>query len=92
MGFKFIKWVDPEKRWALFTDEDTKQQFIVPRSRLIPHPLCQYELEAQGIRDPNRIAEACAERSSVFGIAIFRHYLHLMKKGLLPSTCRLQQG
>jgi len=79
--FRFLRWLDPEKRWALFLIVDTGQQMVVPRSRLIPHPLCQYELEAQGIRDPNRIAEICAERNSLFGIPIFRHYLHLIKKG-----------
>ena len=79
--FRFVRWYDPNKLFAVFEVTDLKQYFLVPRSRLIPHPLCQYSLEAKGIRDPNLIAEICAEQGSVFGIAIFRHWLHCVKTG-----------
>ena len=81
--FKFLDWIDPEHHWARFLIVDTGEVMIVPRSRLIPHPLCQYEAEAKGIKDPNAIADYCTEKNSLFGIPLFRHWLHLTKKGNL---------
>jgi len=71
--FRFIRWLDPEKRFALFEMVDTREQFIVPRSRIIPHPIFEYT--HPGI-DPNRLAEMAAEQQSFFGIPIFRWYMH----------------
>jgi len=84
--FVFVRWYDPYHMFAVFRDVETGIEFLVPRSRLIPHPLCEAEVTAKGIHDPNLVADICAERSSVFGIAIFRHFLHLMKKGNYFAT------
>jgi len=74
--YKFIRWGD-DKSYAIFQNTDTGEYVCVPFSRLIPHPLCESHYRALGYTDPNRIAEECAEDSSVFGIAVFRHELHL---------------
>ena len=83
--FKFLRWLDPEHRWALFQVVDTGEQMVVPRSRLIPHTICEGEARGKGLRDPNAIIDYCTERNSLFGIPIFRHWLHLTKKGNLMS-------
>ena len=77
--FRFKKWVDPGKRWALFVEEESGIEFIVPRSRLIPHVVFEYT--HPDIKDPNEMVEKAAESNSLFGIPIFRHFIHLMKKG-----------
>jgi len=79
--FKFVRWCE-EGLCAIFRDEVTGREFVVPFSRLIPHPVCEF-LKHPDIEDPNELARRCAEESSIFGIAIFRHYLHLLKEGNL---------
>ncbi len=71
--FRFIRWYDPEKRFAVFEDVTSGQEFIVPRSRIIPHPLCHAQFT---LSDPNRIVEVCAEQQHFFGPEIFRWYMH----------------
>jgi len=78
--YKFVMWAF-DKFFALIEDVSTGERFLVPRSRLIPTLLCESEARANGINDPNRIVEYCAEKSSFFGIPVFRHYLHLKAKG-----------
>lgn len=73
MGFKFVKWVDG-KLFAHFKYLDTID-IIVPRSRLIPHLSCEVEARLKGIKDVNKIVEYCAEKSSVYGFALFRYFL-----------------
>jgi hypothetical protein len=79
--FKFIRWYDPYKAFAVFEVVDLKQQFIVPRSRLIPTPAFEYTHPE--IRDPNLLAEMATEANSVFGVVIFRWWLHKSAKGNL---------
>jgi len=83
--FVFVRWLDPSHRWALFQVVDTKRFMVVPRSRLIPHTICEGEARGMGITDPNAIVDYCTERNSLFGIPLFRHWLHLTKKGDLMS-------
>lgn len=71
--FEFVKWVDPEKRFAHFKYMGI--DIVIPRSRLIPHLACEVECIRKGIRDVNRIVEICAEKSSVYGFALFRYFL-----------------
>ena len=71
--FQFIKWVDPEKRFAHFKYMGI--DIIVPRSRLIPHLACELEARMKGIRDVNKIVEYCAEKSSIYGFALYRYFL-----------------
>ncbi|GEM_PF-4285704 len=93
LRFRFVEWVDPAtKKWAKFIVYPTLEVMVVPRSRLIPHQDCQNAVEYRGIRDPNRIAELCAEESSLFGLALYRHYLHLKKKGDLMSMDLEERG
>lgn len=73
MEFKFIRWIDG-KRFAHFKYLDTID-IIVPRSRLIPHISCEVEARLKGIKDVNRIVEYCAEKSSIYGFALFRYFL-----------------
>ena len=76
MTYKFIEWGEG-KRYAVFYNTDTGKYVIVPFSRLIPHMACEAKYIGLGYRDPNIIAEKCAEESSIFGLALFRHELHL---------------
>lgn len=71
--YKFVRWWDRERRFAVFEDTKTHELFIVPRSRIIPHALC--EAKHSDVGDPNRIAEICAEENGLFGIPLFRWYL-----------------
>ena len=71
--FQFIKWVDPEKRFAHFKYMGI--DIIVPRSRLIPHLACELEARLKGIRDVNKIVDYCAEKSSIYGFALYRYFL-----------------
>ena len=76
--FKFVKWLDSEHLWALIEVSDRNTYYMyVPRSRLIPHPLCEMEARSLGIIDPNEIVDYCTERSSFFGIVLMRHFTHL---------------
>jgi len=70
--FQFIKWVDG-KRFAHFKYMGI--DIIVPRSRLIPHLACELEARMKGIRDVNKIVEYCAEKSSIYGFALYRYFL-----------------
>ena len=72
--FRFIRWLDSERRFAIFECTDTKELFVVPRSRIIPHPVFEYSHPE--VRDPNLLAELAAENNSFFGISIFRWYMH----------------
>jgi len=77
--YRFVRWGEG-KRYAVLYDTDMKLYVIVPFSRLIPHPVCEDVYRSLGYKDPNIIAERCAEEGSVFGIAVFRHELHLLSK------------
>ena len=70
--FEFIEWVE-DKKFAHFKYMGI--DIIIPRSRLIPHISCELEARLKGITDPNKIVEYCTEKSSVFGIALFRYFL-----------------
>ena len=72
--FRFVRWLDSKRRFAVFECVDTKELFIVPRSRIIPHPVFEYSHPE--IKDPNLLAELAAENNSFFGIGIFRWYTH----------------
>lgn len=74
--FVFVKWLY-DKHLAVFKDTLSGKYFVVPKSRLIPHPICEYK--HSNIRDPNLLSEICTEENSLFGIAIFRHFLHKLK-------------
>jgi len=74
--YKFVRWGEG-RRYAILYNTDTGEYVNVPFSRLIPHPLCESKYRALGYTDPNEIAAICAEEGSVFGIAIYRHELHL---------------
>ena len=75
MVYEFRRWGEG-KKYAVFYDRDLKREVVVPRSRLIPTLVC--EATYSYLKDPNKIAERCAEESSVDGIVIFRHELHLL--------------
>ena len=70
--FQFIKWID-NKRFAHFKYMGI--DIIIPRSRLIPHLACELEARMKGIRDVNKIVEYCAEKSSIYGFALYRYFL-----------------
>jgi len=72
MEFKFVKWVDG-KLFAHFKYDNI--DIIVPRSRLVPHLACEVEARLKGINDVNEIVDYCAEKSSVYGFALFRYFL-----------------
>ena len=74
---KFVRWLDPQKRIAVI--RVAGREYYVPRTRLIPHLMCQ--LRHPEIKDPNQLAIKCAEENSFFGLAVFRHILHLEKLG-----------
>lgn len=74
--YEFLEWC-PNGLCAIMRNKATHEKVAVPFSRLIPHPLCEAYWRSKGITDPNEIARRCAEEGSVFGIAIFRHELHL---------------
>jgi len=76
MPYKFVRWGEG-KRYAILQNTDTGEYIAVPFSRLIPHPLCESKYRALGYRDPNEIAALCTEEGGIFGIAVFRHELHL---------------
>jgi len=76
MAYKFIRWGEG-RRYAILLNTDTGEYVAVPFSRLIPHPLCESKYRALGYRDPNEIAALCTEEGGIFGIAVFRHELHL---------------
>jgi len=78
-ALRFIRWLDPEKRFAVFEYYGT--QFVVPRSRIIPHPVFEYTHPE--IKNPNLLAETATESNSVFGIPIFRWFMHKLSKGNL---------
>jgi len=74
---KFVGWLDKDKKIAIV--EYGGRKYYIPRTRLIPHPVCQ--LRHLDIRDPNKLAIICAEENSFLGIPVFRHILHLDKLG-----------
>jgi len=76
MAYKFIRWGEG-RRYAIFQNTETGEYVAVPFSRIIPHPLCESKYRSLGYTDPNEIAAKCAEEDSIFGLAIFRHELHL---------------
>jgi len=76
LTYEFVRWGEG-KRYAILENTDTGEYVAVPFSRLIPHPLCESKYRALGYTDPNTIATKCAEESSIFGPAVFRHELHL---------------
>jgi len=76
--FIFVRWLDPQRLWAVIKVSDRLTYYMyVPRTRLIPHPACELEARSKGITDPNDIVDYCAERSSLFGIPLMRHFAHL---------------
>ena len=81
--FVFVKWEDG-KKFAHFKYMGI--DIIIPRSRLIPHLACEVEARLKGIKDVNKIVEYCAEKSSVYGFALFRYFLDKLedykRKGL----------
>jgi hypothetical protein len=83
MEFRFVRWYDQFKAFAIFEVVDLRQQFIVPRSRLIPTPIFEY---THPIKDPNILAEKAAENNSCFGIVIFRWWMHKLRKGNLMEV------
>ena len=73
--FRFVRWLENyDKYFAVFIVVDTGEEFIVPRSRLIPHPVFEYTHPE--VKDPNRLAELAAETNHLFSIPIFRWYMH----------------
>ena len=72
MEFRFVKWLDG-KLFAHFKYDNI--DIIVPRSRLVPHLACEVEARLKGITDVNEIVDYCAEKSSVYGFALFRYFL-----------------
>lgn len=70
--FTFVKWLD-NKRFAHF--KYLNIDIVIPRSRLIPHLACELEARLKGIKDVNKIVEYCAEKSSIYGFALFRYFL-----------------
>ena len=79
--FVFKRWLDPNHLWAEFVVHDrARYTFVVPRSRIIPHLLCEIDARNRGITDPNEIVDYCAERNSLFAIPLMRHFAHLWLK------------
>lgn len=82
MKFVFVKWGE-DRKYAVFQELDSGRYVYVPFSRLIPTPVC--EAYYKHVVNPNLLAMFCAEESSVFGIALTRHFIHLMFK--YGDTC-----
>jgi len=73
----FKKWVDG-KDYAMV--EYDGKEYLVPRTRMLPHPVCQVKLERKGVTDPDELVDKCAERDSMFGLSVFHHIFHLAKE------------
>ena len=78
LQFEFVRWGEG-KKYAVFRDKTTGKEFYVPRSRLIPTLPCEIKYRREGLTN-REILEKCSEESSVFGIALARHFAHLFSK------------